>query len=318
MIDILLPENANYTVSSRISIFMTWLNETGRPWYDPDLGAFRDFLLRTHESSSVQSMLSTIRGRYREVINDSRISYWLKTEYPLIEEAEALKCLVGVCNSENSSIKTPSVQDWVASGKYVWLTVDQVNTLLSLPDTSTLMGLRDKYLIALALNTGLREAELCNLRIHDLRITKNEHVGVHVRRGKGSVARMIPYGECQTWILALSDQWIEMACIKNGPVFRGLWKGGKRVRDSKLTTKGVQKILNTYKDQLGDIARYLSPHDLRRTYARRCYELGMDIYKISLNLGSSLEDTCHTYIGRAYLEARKYDSRNPPSLYQNM
>ena len=52
------------------------------------------------------------------------------------------------------------------------------------------------------------------------------------------------------------------------------------------------------------------PHDLRRTYARRCYDAGMDILAIQQNLGHADHKTTLKYIGVSDVE-----SRQPPSLY---
>ena len=51
-------------------------------------------------------------------------------------------------------------------------------------------------------------------------------------------------------------------------------------------------------------------HDLRRTYARRCYDEGMDLVGLQQNLGHASQSTTLKYIG--VLGA---DKRRPPALY---
>jgi integrase len=52
------------------------------------------------------------------------------------------------------------------------------------------------------------------------------------------------------------------------------------------------------------------PHDLRRTYARRLYEAGVDIMAIKQNLGHASLRTTEGYIG--ILNA---DTRRAPAVY---
>jgi integrase len=47
------------------------------------------------------------------------------------------------------------------------------------------------------------------------------------------------------------------------------------------------------------------PHDLRRTYARRLYEEGLDLVSISQNLGHASTRTTLLYIGELGAEKRR-------------
>ncbi len=47
------------------------------------------------------------------------------------------------------------------------------------------------------------------------------------------------------------------------------------------------------------------PHDLRRTYARRQYEMGLDPVKIQQNLGHSDLSTTLGYIGSLDMQSRR-------------
>jgi integrase len=56
--------------------------------------------------------------------------------------------------------------------------------------------------------------------------------------------------------------------------------------------------------------RKVNPHDLRRTYARRLYEAGMDLLAIRDNLGHADSRTTLKYIGTMDIDRRK-----PPTVY---
>ena len=59
----------------------------------------------------------------------------------------------------------------------------------------------------------------------------------------------------------------------------------------------------------GKLAK-VKPHDLRRTYARRLYEAGVDLVAIQQNLGHASQQTTLGYIGTLDVARRK-----PPAVY---
>jgi site-specific recombinase XerD len=157
--------------------------------------------------------------------------------------------------------------------------------------------------------TGIREMELCSLEVRDLRQALGGELALHVRKGKGNKERLIPYGDL-AWVLAIVDTWLKAAHLASGLVFRAIWKGGQRVR-GKLSVRAVENIVTKY-PVIGDGARLITvrPHDLRRTYARRLYEAGIDLLSISQNLGHASISTTRLYIGE--LGA---DKRRAPGVY---
>ena len=95
-----------------------------------------------------------------------------------------------------------------------------------------------------------------------------------------------------------------------GSIFRGFYKGYHTLRPGKLTTRALQKLVSSYPVMVDGQRVMVHPHDLRRTYARRCYDGGMDILAIQQNLGHADHKTTLGYIG-----VSDGDSRRPPSLY---
>ena len=70
-----------------------------------------------------------------------------------------------------------------------FLTKEEIEAILAVPDRDTWIGRRDHALLTLAVQTGLRVAELTSLRRQDLTLT----TGPHVRcRGKGRKQRATP------------------------------------------------------------------------------------------------------------------------------
>lgn len=268
-------------------------------------------------AASAAAHLSTVRGRYQFMLEDNSLRDQL---YSLTRPAdrkalvdEVLERLKNAISPGKSSVKVITEQD-IADVKHLRLSVDQANALLEAPfndkKNTSLQAIRDTAIIALLLCTGLRENELCALSIPDLRQQLGGALSLHVRKGKGHKARLIPYGALD-WCLIYAEKWLLWAEITNGAVFRGFYKGGKRIRLGRLTVRAVQDILNRYPISVGGSLIYVNPHDLRRTYARRLYEVGVKEIAIQQNLGHVSLDTTRGYIGT--LDA---DPRKPPSVFR--
>ncbi len=312
----LVPRDADKHTRYRLRKFEAWLaNHAGTTWYRVDLARYRDHLLAEgYAASTVSAHLSTIRARYRELIRDRDLFYRLaaqRTDSVLERKAvvdELIARLENAIDPEASRVKQKTSQD-VADTQHLRLTSRQASRLMAAPGLDTLKGLRDTAIIALMLCTGIREAELCNLEVRDLRQRLGGELALHVRQGKGCKERLIPYGQLD-WVLAIVDKWLETAGITAGPVFRGFYKNNRTLRPGRLSVRAVQYILASYPITIDGQLVTVRPHDLRRTYARRLYEAGVDLLSIQQNLGHVDSKTTLGYIGT--LDA---DKRRPPAVY---
>jgi site-specific recombinase XerD len=299
------PDMSGKDHKSRLTLFADWLASGGHDGHLPPLEAYRDYLLekRGLKAASVSAHLSTIRARYQMLL---RSNTWRDYLYgrlpddltPADKKAmfdEYLSRLQNAVHPDNARVKEITKQD-TADGEHLRLTQAQANQLLLSPDVNTLTGLRDAALLALTLCTGIREAELCAVQVEHLRQQFGGELALMVPKGKGYKQRLIPFGELQ-WCLVYVDTWLKAAGISEGFVFRGFYKSGKQVRKTPLTVRAVNQILEKYPIAIGGELRKVAPHDLRRTYARRQYEEGMDVIAIQQNLGhADLKTTLH-YIG---------------------
>ncbi len=320
----LLPPDAGKDARSRLRRFAAWLDAAARPWHAPDLAAYRDALLRAGLApSSVTAHLATVRGRYAALLKDPAVLDQLEAaayQACLAEGFEpnpanvqaAVTRLVGritnAIHPDAAPVKRITRQDR-PDDETVRLTSAQASALLAAPGVTTLLGLRDTALIALMLCTGVREAELVALDVPDLRQRLGGALALHVRDGKGAKERLIPYGDLD-FALVILDAWLRRARISEGAVFRGFYKGGWHVRDGRLHVRAVNQVMERYPIVVDGVQRTVNPHDLRRTYARRLYEAGVDLLAIQQNLGHADHKTTELYIGRLDVGARK-----PPALY---
>lgn len=72
-----------------------------------------------------------------------------------------------------------------------WLTREQTNDLLAVPDRSTLKGKRDYCILALLVGCALRRHELTNLEVDEIQLREGRWVIVDMR-GKGGRVRTVP------------------------------------------------------------------------------------------------------------------------------
>lgn len=317
---ILVPADPDKDSKYRLGKYATWLDETGVSWWAPDLGQYRDVLLESGLApATVSAHLSTIRGRYDVLLRDRPAFYALLPDdvvdgvnFTSKKEAvdELLANIQNGIDPKASPVKTVTKRDR-PDDDFLRLTKDQASALLAAPGTGSLKALRDTAVLAVLLCTGVREQELSNLTIGDLRQSLGGELALYVREGKGCVDRLVPFGEL-SWCLAIVYRWLEKAGIAGDdePVFRGLYKGGHKLRPGKLSLRAIEYVLAEYPVMVTGEVRSVKPHDCRRTYARRLYEAGVDPVAIQQNLGHATLATTLGYIG--VLDA---DQRRPPSVY---
>jgi len=298
----------------RIARYFDFLRERREGWWQADLGRYRDSLKeRGLAASTIRAYLSSTRRGLRRLTLDRDLLYAFAPPDAPPERRKAIADEIETrlriaADPEKSRISHITIQDR-DSREEIRLSRQQAQRLLRQPGTDTLQGLRDTALIAMMLCTGVREAELVNIYVDDLRARLGDALALRVRRGKGAKQRLIPYGQL-VWVLDIVDVWLRRAEISFGPVFRGVYKGGEAVRDTALTTRAVRMIMNRYEIPISNEDKAVRPHDLRRTYARRMFESGVELLAIQQNLGHRKQETTEHYIGE--LNA---DRRRAPELY---
>jgi site-specific recombinase XerC len=97
-----------------------------------------------------------------------------------------------------------------------WLTVEQSKELLQGPPAETVRGKHDRAILALLLGCGLRRAEIVGLKRNDFQM-REEHWVVADLIGKGKHIRTVPV---PTWAKRAVDDWVNVAAVGDGPIFR--------------------------------------------------------------------------------------------------
>jgi len=306
----LIPSEADKHARYRLGKFEHYQADLLRP----DLAAYRDYLIAgKYKPATISAHLSTVRAAYSKLIRDRDLFY---SQLPsglspsdgksLVDEI--IERLKNATDPKAAPVETITKQD-ILDSEHLRLTTAQADSLMARPGLGTIKGKRDTALISLMLCTGLRESELSSLDIDDLRQDVGGELVLYVREGKGKKSRAIPYGDL-SGVLVLVDDWLKSVGVTEGSVFRGLYKGGETLRPDRIKGRAIQYILSSYPIAIDGKLRHVKPHDLRRTYARRLYEAGMDLLSIQQNLGHASQQTTLGYIGQMNI-----DSRRPPKIY---
>jgi integrase/recombinase XerC len=244
----------------------------------------------------IRAFLGSLYREKLKKITISRKVSALRTFFDYLQRKGRLKINPG------SMVQTPKTEKYIP----VFLSVDEMFTVLDAKGPSGAIGIRDRAIVELFYSSGVRLSELVGLNIKDI----DYEQGLMKVRGKGKKERIVPVGDKA--IVAVRT-YLEKRCeisrtnIKNdygGPIF--INKEGTR-----LSTRSVARILDKLVLASG-LGRKISPHTLRHTFATHMLEAGADLRSIQEFLGHESLSTTQKYtsvsVGRL-LEV--YDKAHP-------
>lgn len=186
----------------------------------------------------------------------------------------------------------------------VHLSVDDVFRLVDAPSAATPAGLRDRAILEVTYNCGLRVSEVVGLNWTDIDAAL-QLVRIH---GKGGKERMVPIGATA---LSAIDAYRHRLGELCGAKPRDPSAVFVNRRGSRLTTRSVARIVEASTRRSG-IASKVSPHALRHSFATHLLGAGADLRAIQELLGhASLSTTQrYTHVNLGQLMA-VYDKSHP-------
>jgi integrase/recombinase XerD len=173
-----------------------------------------------------------------------------------------------------------------------FLTPEEAEAILRVPDRRTLQGKRDYAILLTLLTTGLRKAELCGLKIGDVKTYRNQAVIDVI--GKGKKFRRIPlHGDT---LLAIKDY---LKATGNGAdpahsLFQTLGKYGPYEQRG-LTPKSVDCLIRSVVEK-ALIHKRVHPHVMRHTFATTLLSNGNDLKTVQALMGHSHIRTTEAYL----------------------
>jgi integrase/recombinase XerD len=191
--------------------------------------------------------------------------------------ARAIRTLMRFFHSEKYMPELVTFQmPSIANKRLLVLSGEEINKLLDACRTP-----RDKALILLMVDTGLRRAEVCALNWGDVDISSGL---VRVVRGKGGKARSVVVGVITRRALLAYRKTITTSVDQ--PLFQTKMA-------SRLSHNGLRSLLLRIGKQAGV---RVTPHALRRTFATLSLRAGMNLLHLQGLLGHSTIEMTRRYV----------------------
>ncbi len=186
-----------------------------------------------------------------------------------------------------------------------FLNREEIDALLAVPNPSTWLGRRDRTLLLVGVQTGLRVSELIGLNCQDVMLG----TGAHVRcLGKGRKQRCTPL---RPETARAVDAWLrERHGLPDDPVFPSI-RGGRLSRDA------IERLITKYTHRAEPTCpslkrKNVSPHVLRHATAMDLLHHGVDRSVIALWLGHESVETTQMYLHADMRLKEKALSRTVP------
>lgn len=175
------------------------------------------------------------------------------------------------------------------SSVVTYFTEEEIEALLAAVDRGTWTGRRDRAMLALACQTGLRASELIALTVGDVHLGTGAHVSC---LGKGRRQRITPLTAGTARLL---EVWMaERAGLQADPLF-------PTRRGTQLSRDALERRITKYSavaasscPTLAD--KRVSPHVMRHSAAMRLVNAGVDIVTVALWLGHQNVATTQIYV----------------------
>ena len=174
-------------------------------------------------------------------------------------------------------------------GLVQFLVEEETAALLAAPDCETWIGRRDRAILLVAVQTGLRNSELTSLRRQDVELG----TGPHVRcLGKGRKTRCTPL---RPDVASVLKEWLlEQPGEPGNPVFPSS-RGGR------LSSDALQRLVARHAAAAARKCpslrtKTVTPHTLRHSAAMALLLRGVDLSVIALWLGHESTETVEIYL----------------------
>jgi integrase/recombinase XerC len=155
--------------------------------------------------------------------------------------------------------------------------------------TLTLQPLRNKAIIALLADSGIRVSGLCGLDHGDVTMptARQDHGSAHIRL-KGGDHRAFPFGR-KTAAAIRNYTVLERTGSVDGPLFLG--RAGQRV-----TVKMIERMLREVTLAAGIVGKATNPHGLRHYAGTSWAAQGLNALQVRDRLGHKSLDTSLRYV----------------------
>ena len=169
-------------------------------------------------------------------------------------------------------------------------TPEQIDNLLRMADVKTARGFRDRLIILILLDTGIRLSELVGLRLEDVDFEQS----CFLVNGKGGKERIVPFGaEVRRTLWRYLSHFRESL---DGPKAHEVFVSEQGYG---LRPRAVQSMLRRLGQKAGISGVRCSPHTFRHTFAKQYLMYGGDVFSLQRILGHSSLEVVKMYVNLA-------------------
>lgn len=237
--------------------------------YKRDLKQFHEFLNKKNEdiisadSVTIMSYIQFLRNKKRADSSIVRIIVTLRVFYKFLLNKNLIQ------ESPLFYFKSPKSKRNIP---YI-LSVDEVDSLLNMPDKNTIKGKRDKAMLELMYATGMKVTELINLKISDINLKLS-----YIRCKNNKFERIIPLG---SFAVKCLEDYLQDRSQFNKYNEEYLFFN---LKGNKMSRQGFWKIIKEYATEL-ETDKKVDSNVLRHSFAVHLIENGADLKSIQELLG---------------------------------
>ncbi len=257
-----------------LKTFSDWFSSTLSHKKIGDLDLFIIRRYRVFLSSKVDENgqpIKRVTQNYYVIALRSFLRYLLKNDVKTLEPSK-----IDLPKTESRSLK--------------FLEREQVDQLVTQPDTSTDEGVRDRAVLELLFSTGLRVSELVSLNVNSINFERGEFGII----GKGRKQRIVFLSDranewVQRYLKIRTDYFKPLFIRYSGPVIPD--EEGEKMR---LTPRSIERLVKKYV-KAARLPVDASVHTLRHSFATDLLTNGADIRSVQEMLGHKNIATTQIY-----------------------
>ena len=235
----------------------------------PEVRKFRVYL--ANKTDDKGRTLKKVTQNYYVIALRSLLRYLIKNDIPTLEPSK-----IDLPKTESRSLK--------------FLEREQIERMVTMPDTSIEAGVRDRTILEVLFSTGLRVSELVKLNHEQINLERREFGVI----GKGGRARVV-------FISDRAAEWIARYLNKRTDVFKPLFIRYARGTDEeddgenmRLTVRSVERIVKKY-TKMAKLPVDATVHTLRHSFATDLLTNGADLRSVQEMLGHKNIATTQIY-----------------------
>ncbi|SFU63058.1 integrase/recombinase XerC [Pustulibacterium marinum] len=271
--------------------------------YKKDLESFQRFLIEKFNDDNLEAVhYSQIRSWIVELVTQgisnrsiNRKISSLRAYYKFLLKIKRIK---STPLAKHSALKVAQKTEIPFSQKEI----DQVLSILQ--EDSSFVGVRNKLMVELFYATGIRRAELINLKLSDINF-EQQTIKVLGKRNKERIVPLLSFvlKTLQIYVIKYND-----IVKKEDENYLFLSEGGNKISESL-----VYRVINNY-FSIASSKEKKSPHVLRHTFATHLLNNGADLNSVKELLGhaslASTQNYTHTSIAELKKNYAKAHPRN--------